>query len=119
MEDLRGQLLVASPGLLDPNFRRSVVLVVAHDEEGAVGLVLNRSSETEVSEAVPPLADLVDPGSVVALGGPVQPEAVCVLAEWEDSAEAGTIVFEDVGLMAGDATAEEVLPATRRRRVFA
>jgi len=118
-EGLRGRLLVASPALVDPNFRRSVVLVVAHDDEGAVGLVLNRPTETEVAEAVPPLADLAGPGALVSLGGPVQPEAVCVLAEWEDAGEAGTIVFEDVGLMPGDATLEEVLPATRRRRVFA
>jgi putative transcriptional regulator len=119
VEGLSGQLLVASPGLVDPNFRRSVVLVIAHDDEGAVGLVLNRPSEAEVAEAVPPLEPLVDAGDLVSVGGPVQPEAVCVLAEWDDPGEAGTIVFEDVGLMAGDATLEQVLPATRRRRVFA
>jgi putative transcriptional regulator len=116
---LSGQLLVASPVLVDPSFRRSVVLVIAHDDEGAVGLVLNHPSAAEVAEAVPPLEPLVDPGDLVAVGGPVQPEAVCVLAEWDDPAVAGTIVFEDVGLMAGDATLEHVLPATRRRRVFA
>jgi len=119
MVDLRGQLLVASPGLVDPNFRRSVILVIAHDDEGAVGLVLNRQSDAEVAEAVPPLRPLVDLGDVVSVGGPVQPEAVCVLAEWEDPDEAGTIVFEDVGLMAGDAAVDDVVPATRRRRVFA
>jgi len=119
VDDLRGQLLIASPGLVDPNFRRAVVLVVAHDDEGAVGLVLNRPTEAEVAEAVPPLEPLFDPGDLVSVGGPVQPEAVCVLAEWDDPEEAGTIVFDDVGLMAGDAAVDEVLPATRRRRVFA
>ena len=119
MDDLRGQLLIASPGLVDPNFRRAVVLVVAHDDEGAVGLVLNRPTEAEVAEAVPPLEPLFDPGDLVSVGGPVQPEAVCVLAEWDDPEEAGTIVFDDVGLMAGNAAVDEVLPATRRRRVFA
>jgi len=119
VDDLRGQLLIASPGLVDPNFRRAVVLVVAHDDEGAVGLVLNRPTEAEVAEAVPPLEPLFDPGDLVSVGGPVQPEAVCVLAEWDDPEEAGTIVFDDVGLMAGNAAVDEVLPATRRRRVFA
>jgi putative transcriptional regulator len=119
VDDLRGQLLIASPGLVDPNFRRAVVLVVAHDDEGAVGLVLNRPTEAEVAEAVPPLEPLFDPGDLVSVGGPVQPEAVCVLAEWDDPEEAGTIVFDDVGLMAGDTAVDEVLPATRRRRVFA
>ena len=53
MESLRGQLLIAGPGLLDPNFWRTVVLVVEHNEEGALGLVLNRPSETTITESVP------------------------------------------------------------------
>ena len=61
MESLRGQLLVAGPALLDPNFWRTVVLVVEHNEDGALGLVLNRPSETNVGEAVPQLGTLLDP----------------------------------------------------------
>ena len=48
MDNLKGQLLLASPALFDPNFRRTVVLVTEHTEEGAAGLVLNRRSETAV-----------------------------------------------------------------------
>jgi putative transcriptional regulator len=118
-DTLRGHLLVASPGLLDPNFRRAVVLVVAHDEDGAVGIVLNRESETDVSEAVPELAELVDPGGSISVGGPVQNEAVIVLAEWDEPEEAGSIVFDDVGLMGAEAQLERVAAATRRVRVFA
>ena len=118
-DTLRGQLLVASPGLLDANFRRAVVLVVAHDEDGAVGIVLNRTSETEVSEAVPELSELVDPGGAISVGGPVQNEAVIVLAEWDEPEEAGSIVFDDVGLMGAEAELERVASATRRVRVFA
>ena len=54
-ESLAGQLLLASPSLLDPNFSRTVVLVGAHDEEGAMGVVLNRPSTVTVAEAVPQL----------------------------------------------------------------
>jgi putative transcriptional regulator len=118
-ESLRGQLLVASPALVDPNFRRAVVLVVAHDEDGAVGLVLNRRTDTAVAEAVPELAELVEPGDLVSIGGPVQTEAVVVLAEWDDLDEAGAIVFEDIGLMGSEAESERVAAATRRVRVFA
>jgi putative transcriptional regulator len=118
-ESLRGQLLIASPALIDPNFRRSVVLVVAHDEDGAVGLVLNRATETDVAEAVPELAELVVEGALVSLGGPVQTEAVVVLAEWEDVEEAGAIVFGSVGLMGSEAESERVAETTRRVRVFA
>ena len=59
MESLRGQLLVAGPTLLDPNFRRTVVLVCEHSEEGALGLVVNRATALEVAEAVPELADVL------------------------------------------------------------
>ncbi len=118
-ESLRGQLLVASPALVDPNFRRTVVLVVAHDEDGAVGIVLNRPTDTEVVEAVPDLAELVEPDAVVSIGGPVQDEAVVVLAEWEDTNEAGSIVFENVGLMNGDSDSDRIVAATRRVRIFA
>ena len=47
-ESLAGQLLLASPALLDPNFRRSVVLIGVHSEEGALGVVLNRPSSVTV-----------------------------------------------------------------------
>jgi putative transcriptional regulator len=48
---LKGKILVASPQLLDPNFARALVLIVQHDENGAMGLVLNRPLETTVGEA--------------------------------------------------------------------
>ena len=51
MTSLAGQLLVAAPDLVDPNFRRSVVLIVRHDDEGALGLILNRVTGTQVREA--------------------------------------------------------------------
>src|SRR3954466_2123125 len=55
MESLRGQLLIASPKIVDPNFRRVVVYMAEHNDDGAMGLVLNRPAETTVSEAVPDL----------------------------------------------------------------
>ena len=58
MESLRGQLLIAGSGLVEPNFRRTVVLVGEHNEEGALGVVLNRPTALPVEEAVPPLSEL-------------------------------------------------------------
>ena len=55
MESLAGHFLIASPSILDPNFRRTVVFVTAHSDEGAVGLILNRRSDATVGEAVPQL----------------------------------------------------------------
>src|SRR5919106_822434 len=58
MEDsLRGKLLVASPALVDPNFARTVVLITEHNEEGAMGIVLNRPAEgAGVDDLVPEFA---------------------------------------------------------------
>ena len=52
-DSLRGKLLVASPALIDPNFARTVVLITEHTDDGAMGVVLNRPSETEVDEVAP------------------------------------------------------------------
>ena len=61
MESLRGALLVAAPALVDPNFQRSVVLVTEHTDEGAMGLVLNRPTDTTVADAAPELTAVAGP----------------------------------------------------------
>ncbi|HLX21373.1 MAG TPA: YqgE/AlgH family protein [Gaiellaceae bacterium] len=118
MESLQGQLLVASPGLLDPNFRRTVVLVTEHTEEGAAGLVLNRPSPAAVAELVPALEELVDEGEQVWMGGPVQPNGVLVLGEFVDPDDAAVPLFGSLGFPSLEEP-EDVLVATTRRRVFA
>lgn len=119
MESLKGQLLLASPALFDPSFRRTVVLVTEHTEEGAAGLVLNRPSETAVADAVPDLLPLVSEEERVYVGGPVQESAVLVLAEFEDPEEAALLVVDDVGFLPGDGDFDLLAGATRRVRVFA
>src|SRR3954470_11460574 len=70
---LAGSMLIAHPGLMDPNFRRSVLLISTHEaEEGAFGLILNRPSGQTVAELLPNHEDLREIGSIpVLLGGPV------------------------------------------------
>jgi putative transcriptional regulator len=119
METLRGQLLVAAPTLEDPNFARAVVVVGEHNEDGALGVVLNRPSETEVAEAVPDLADLVLQGEIVHVGGPVQSSAVLVLAQFAQPELAQQLVVGDVGFLAVDDDDERVATALSRARVFA
>jgi putative transcriptional regulator len=118
VESLRGHLLIASPALLDPNFRRTVVLVTEHNDDGAAGLVLNRPSLVEVAAAVPQLEELVDDDDQVWVGGPVQPEAVLVLGEFLDPDDAAVPLFASLGFPSLDEP-EEIVPATTRRRVFA
>jgi putative transcriptional regulator len=119
MDSLKGQLLLASPALFDPNFRRTVVLVTEHTEEGAAGLVLNRRSDTAVAEAVPGLSPLVPDEELVYVGGPVQQEAVLCLAEFEDPDDAAILVIDHVGFVPGDGDFGLIADGTRRARVFA
>ena len=81
MDSLAGHFLIASPSILDPNFHRAVVFVTAHSDEGAVGLILNRRSDSTVGDAVPQLAPVTNLTDPVYVGGPVNPEGVAVLAE--------------------------------------
>lgn len=118
-ESLSGQLLLASPALHDPNFRRTVVLVGAHSEEGAMGVVLNRPSEVTVGEAVPDLEPAVDEQETVFVGGPVQRSSIVFLAEFLDPEPAGLLVLGRIGFPAPEADIEDLAAATARRRVFA
>ncbi|MEX0699592.1 MAG: YqgE/AlgH family protein [Acidimicrobiia bacterium] len=68
-----GQLLVASPFLMDFNFARTVVLVLQHDDEGALGVVLNRPSDEAVDAHLPEWAQRLEDPGVVFVGGPVEP----------------------------------------------
>jgi putative transcriptional regulator len=118
MDPLGGHLLIAGASLFDPNFRRAVVLVGHHDEDGAVGVVLNRSLEVPVREAVPPLADLVEADEPVYLGGPVQPDGVVVVADFVDPSSAEVVAFDSIGFLPPEPDGD--LGATiRRARVFA
>src|SRR3954452_9588974 len=80
MESLTGRLLVATPALRDPNFERTVVLVVAHEEGGALGVVLDRASEVRVPDVRAGGGPLPAEQPVLFEGGPVQPEAAACLA---------------------------------------
>ncbi|HWC24969.1 MAG TPA: YqgE/AlgH family protein [Solirubrobacteraceae bacterium] len=116
---MRGQLLIAGATLPDPNFARTVVLICEHSEEGALGLVLNRPGELVVGEAAPELAELVGPDAAIDSGGPVQPHALLVLAEFDDPSQAGIAVVGNVGLVGDSSDIAELVDGTRRMRVFA
>lgn len=94
---VQGFLLVASPALLDPNFKRTVVLVVTHDAEGAFGLVLNRPLHrclAEVLEDEDPRAEQVE----LFQGGPVQTDMVQFVSSCESC---GRAVLPGVAVGAG------------------
>jgi len=119
MTSLRGKLLIASPALVDPSFARSVVLIAEHTHDGAMGLVLNRPSDDEVAAAVGELGEIVAPGDLVYEGGPVQPNAVMVLAEFNDPSTSAAVVLGDVGFLPSESDPEVLADGLRRARVFA
>ncbi len=117
MESLKGKLLISSGGLYDPNFRHTVVLLAEHNEEGAVGVVLNRPLEAEVENAVPALADLVGPGELLFDGGPVEPRQAVLLAELTGPELIDVPVFGSVGFLTGEVP-EFLESHVLRARVF-
>jgi putative transcriptional regulator len=85
---VRGRLLVATPDLRDPNFSRTVVLVLEHGAEGALGVVLNRPVDLLVDEVLPDWADRVSAPGCLFVGGPVSPSAAIGLGRGPDLPDA-------------------------------
>lgn len=114
-----GRLLVALPALDDPNFARSVVLILEHDDEGALGLVLNRPTTTPIDEVLAGWSSLAAEPANLYGGGPVEPQAVVGLAVARDQTTVGVGIAgrirtvdptEDPALLAGE---------VERARIFA
>ncbi|MEO8106658.1 MAG: YqgE/AlgH family protein [Actinomycetes bacterium] len=124
-QSLTGRLLVASPALGDPHFARTVVLLVDHDESGALGVVLNRPSTTDVSEILPDWHLYATPPQVVFQGGPVARDSALALAARVDGkGEEGEPlgfrhVYGGIGLVDLDTPAELVAGEVTSMRVFA
>jgi putative transcriptional regulator len=115
----RGRLLVASPTLVDPNFNRTVVLMLEHSADGALGVVLNRPSEVRARDALPePLGSVLDDEEKVHTGGPVQPEAVIVLADFEDPSRAAGLACGSVGILDPSGEVEALAEAVHAARAF-
>jgi putative transcriptional regulator len=117
-ESLRGKLLIASPVLTDPNFARTVVLLTEHNDDGAMGIVLNRPSETAVGSVASELEEITG-GEPVYVGGPVQPEALVLLAEFTNLEAAAWVVVADVGLASAEVELADLPDSVRRGRVYA
>lgn len=117
MDSLRGNLLVSSPSLHDPNFRKTVILIAHHDDEGAMGLVLSRPSNVVAGDALPALEGLPGADDPIFVGGPVQPDAFMALAEFEDVGEAAVPIVGSVGFLPAETEPDDL--SIRRFRLFA
>lgn len=117
---LAGRLLVAAPALADPNFARSVVLLLEHDAGGALGVVLNRPTPLGVSEVLRPWAELAGQPGVVFQGGPVALDAALALAVVPGAGPLGwRRVHGSIGVVDLDAPPEVLAAEVGSLRVFA
>jgi putative transcriptional regulator len=94
----KGMFLVARPALQDPNFRKTVVLICEHSDEGTLGLVVNRPSRILLSEALPDVSILKGTTYTIFRGGPVQPNAILMLFRLVDEPTEGRPILNGVYL---------------------
>jgi putative transcriptional regulator len=129
-QPLTGRLLVATPLLTDPNFARSVVLVLDHDEDGTLGVVVNRPTQVDVTAVLPPWSELTSTPQVVFQGGPVALDSALGLAavnatngpsdgDGEEEPLGWRRVHERIGLVDLDAPPEILAAELSAMRIFA
>ena len=75
----KGMFLIADPKLRDPNFSQTVVLLCEHNDQGSLGVVVNRPTTLRLSEAIPNIDDARATSDVIYSGGPVQPDQIMTL----------------------------------------
>jgi putative transcriptional regulator len=118
-----GRLLVATPHLLDPNFERTVVLLLDLDENGALGVVLNRPSTVPVAEILPDWSQVTRAPGVLFQGGPVSTDSALAVAALPPGGTAEPLgfrrLYDDIGIVDLDTPTEVVGPALSGLRVFA
>ena len=120
-ESLKGRLLVSQPTLKDPNFDRTVVLVLEHGEDGAIGLVLNRPSEVGLAETLPQWVSYAAEPPVIFAGGPVVEEgtAICLARARGGEADGWKLIAGDIGTLDVNRSPQEISVKVDEIRLFA
>ncbi|TKS61683.1 MAG: hypothetical protein EWM72_00431 [Nitrospira sp.] len=114
----KGVLLVASPTLDDPNFRQAVVLIVEHGPEGTLGLILNRSTNVLLSEALPDLTVLKGTTYRLFAGGPVEPTHLLLLFRLKEPPADARSVFDGVYVGGTPAVLERIITQAKPTETF-
>ncbi|MFH8472773.1 YqgE/AlgH family protein [Streptomyces sp. NPDC018000] len=121
VSSLTGRLLVATPALADPNFDRAVVLLLDHDEEGSLGVVLNRPTPVGVCDILTSWAGLTGEPDVVFQGGPVSLDSALGVAviPGDEGPLGWRRVYGAIGLVDLEAPPELLAAALGSLRIFA
>ena len=117
---LRGKLLVATPPLVDENFDRSVVLLLEHGADGALGVILNRPTDDDVEDMLEAWAPYTSRPRVLFEGGPVEPAALIGLARMDRAqvTDAWAPVLERLGTVDLRRAPTDVEPEVEALRLF-
>jgi putative transcriptional regulator len=119
---LSGRLLVASPMLQDENFRRTVILMLDHGEDGALGLVVNRPMAVDVSSVLPAWQPYTTAPGRLFQGGPVQLDSALGLVAMPGNATEPVgvrLLIGSIGLVDLDAPPEVIVSGLAGLRIFA
>ncbi|HWC34852.1 MAG TPA: YqgE/AlgH family protein [Mycobacteriales bacterium] len=123
---LAGKLLVASPTLRSPEFNRTVIAMLEHNADGALGLVLNRPGDASLLEVVPPVADIASAPAVLFSGGPVEPNVAIALGVVDPGAAGSAVAGQAWRPVVGplvtvdlDYDPSQLAASLRELRVFA
>ena len=92
----KGTFLVATTGMQDPRFRRSVVLLLEHGENGTLGLIVNKVTEISLPQVLPELKDSGQESNLLFFGGPVGLDGILFLTRNAEPPERAEHVMEDV-----------------------
>jgi putative transcriptional regulator len=115
---IKGQLLVATPPLEDPHFDRTVVHMIDHGDDGAVGVVINRPTDAQPADPVDRWSHLMVAPAVLFAGGPVEQQALIGLAEADGDDEAWSNVGDHLASVDLSLDPGLVAHRVRRLRVF-
>lgn len=113
-----GKLLVASRELADPNFAKTVILLVHYDAEGAVGLMINRRTDLPISRVLAELKTAKDLSDPVYLGGPVETPTVFALLRSKDKLDGAEHVFGGVYWISSKTALEKTISSRPDPGVF-
>ncbi len=114
----QGKFLVASRGLRDPNFAETVVLLIGHNEQGTMGLIINRATNVKVSELLPEIKSLEERDEIVYIGGPVARRNMLLLIQSEEEPVESKLVFGDVYVSSSPELLEQLAGETGEGTTF-
>jgi putative transcriptional regulator len=97
--NVAGHFLVATPVIATPPFARSVILMLEHDESGAVGLILNAETAIPVSDHLPEIAHLTSEPSTVFVGGPVASDTAVLLGRSDGGSFLRPTALDNIGIL--------------------